>query len=122
MRIAIPIRAQKFCEHFGRCEGFYLCEVDKSHRKVSQGRCLTRPKQRCESLPAWLKSLGVDAVVAGGMGEVARRNLESLGIAVWTGQEGGDPEQVAWQVVTKAVRAHENPCAKLEHRHHHCRE
>lgn len=119
MRIAVPTKADAFCEHFGRSDGFFICEADQV--QAQQPRIIPRPKSKCESVPQWLRKLGVTTILAGGMGEVARHHFAELGIAVSVGHRGSDPAAVVAEFLTEAGKARPNPCADFEHHHHHCR-
>lgn len=120
MRLALPVSGGAFSEHFGRCDGFFLCEVEPGSAEPRQPRVLPRPKTRCESVPRWLASLGVNCVLVGGIGAVAVKNLQNLGIRVGTGYRGQDPLAVVKDYLANPQAEHENPCATFEHRHHHC--
>jgi len=120
MRIAIPVSGEQFCEHFGRGDGFFVCEVDESTRAMERPRVLTRPRSKCESLPQWLQELRVNVVLVGGIGAVGQRHLEERGIRVYAGHSGQDPLRIVHAFLAGNAGG-ENPCATFEHRHHHCR-
>ena len=121
IRLAIPMQGESFCEHFGRGDGFFLCDLmgDALHRE--RPRIVPRPKPRCESVPRWLRDMGVTTVLAGGIGAVARQHLQELGVRVSAGHRGADPEQIIDQYLAHPSEHKENSCATLEHRHRHCR-
>jgi predicted Fe-Mo cluster-binding NifX family protein len=121
MRIAIPTTGEAFCEHFGRADGFFLCDVDASTRSVDRPRQVVRPKARCENVPGWLKSMGVTAVIAGGVGAIARTNLASLGILVVPGQTGAEPAAIAQSYLHGQATKRDNPCEAERHESLHCR-
>ena len=120
LRLAVPVRGQQFCEHFGRSDGFFLCEAKEDRSGVEQPRIVHRPKARCESLPDWLTELAVDVVLVGGIGSVGRRLLEEKGILVQTGHRGLDPAEIA-RAFLRGHQGDTNPCSEFEHRHLHCR-
>lgn len=121
MRIAIPTTGGVFCEHFGRSDGFFLCDVDASTRSVDRPRQVVRPKARCENVPRWLKNMGVTAVIGGGIGAVATRNLTDLGILVVPGQTGTDPPTIANRYLQGQATERVNLCAAGAHRSLHCK-
>ena len=120
LRFAIPVIADSFCEHFGRCDGFFLCDLDEPQAAPARPRVVPRPKKRCESVPQWLAALGVTHVLAGGLGVVARNRLEELNIRVSPGHSGSEPMQIVLGYLRRPRDQRDNPCATFEHRHHHC--
>jgi len=119
VRIAIPVSGEVFCEHFGRCDGFYLCDVVDG--AIDRPRIVRRPKSKCESVPHWLREMGVTAVLVGGIGVVGTRRMAELGIEVATGHAGSDPQAIAQAFLREGPGTQENPCARFEHRHRHCK-
>lgn len=83
MRIAIASEGANVSGHFGKCEYFTIVEIEDSGVK-SKDIVNTKGHQH-GLLPAFLVSHNVDVVIAGGMGEGARRNLTSNGIEIITG-------------------------------------
>ncbi len=121
MRIAIPTTAGIFCEHFGRADGFFLCDVDATSRSVDRPRQVVRPKTVCESIPQWLKNMGVTMVIAGGIGAVAQKHLSDLGIVVVPGQNGTDPATIAGTYLQGRATRRINPCDTARHKQFHCK-
>ncbi len=123
LRIAVPVdEAGAFCEHFGRCDGLLLCDVDPRSSTIDRPRIIRRPSAgKCEALPDWIKALGVNRILAGGIGAAAQHNLEHLGIDVVSGLSGTDPRQVVADHLAGTSTVKENPCATSDHKHHHCR-
>jgi len=121
MLIAVPTIQGSFTPHFGRCDGFFICLISPE-RAITQPRLLPRPRPgKCESLPEWLKRVGVTTLIAGGIGEIARQRLTLAGIAIHVGYAGDDPSSIVAQFLTGNDRPNANACSTLEHRHHHCR-
>jgi len=123
MRIAVPIRESIFCEHFGRCTGFVLCDVSGQDREPGQVREIVRKHGtgKCESLPEWLAQMGITHILAGGIGEVGRHHFEQIGITISVGHSGRDPRDVLRKFLANPPSPVKNPCAEFEHRHRHCR-
>lgn len=121
MRIAVPTSGESFCQHFGRADGFFLCDVDPSTRSVDRPRQVVRPKVQCENVPQWLKSMGVTAVIGGGIDAIATKKLTDLGILVVSGQIGTDPAAIADRYLQGRATERENPCAAERHESLHCR-
>ncbi|MGE5610451.1 MAG: NifB/NifX family molybdenum-iron cluster-binding protein [Bacillota bacterium] len=123
MRIAVPVLGDVFCEHFGRSDGFFLCDVEEPMCQIERTRTIRRPRgnSKCESMPDWLAQMRITTLLVGGMGEVGRRHLDQLGIAVSVGHSGDDPLEVVKDFLAGSTEQRENPCAGFEHRHRHCR-
>lgn len=122
MRIAIPLENDFPCAHFGRSNAFWLCDVEASTRSVTRERRVERVKGRCESVPVWLKQMGVTAVLCDGIGAVAQKNLSDLRITVIAGQRGCVPGEIAGNYLRGLASPRSNRCAEMEHRHLHCRQ
>lgn len=121
MRIAIPLTDTQFCEHFGRADGFFLCDVDPATRSVIRPRQVVRPRQQCENVPQWLRDMRVTLVIAGGVGPVAQGHLSGLGITVVAGQEGTDPQVIAQRYLSGRATGRTNRCRTDEHALRHCK-
>ena len=123
-RVAVPMLDGGFCEHFGRADAVALYEVDLAARRADQPRTLNRPDAgECESLPHWLRQLGVKLVLAGGIGPLAQQNLAAMGIDVRTGLAGATPGDVLDAFLAGDESSRANPCGdELERRHRHCRQ
>ncbi len=123
MRIAVPVLDDVFCEHFGRSNGFFLCDVEEPTPRIGRTRTIRRPtgKGKCESLPDWLKQMGITHILTGGIGEVGRHRFEQIGITISVGHSGRDPLEVLMEFLANPPAPVKNPCADFEHRHRHCR-
>ena len=121
MRIAVPVLDEVFCEHFGRSNAFFLCDVEDPTRQIGRTRTIRRPKGKCESLPDWLGQMGITTLLVGGMGEVGRHHFDQLGIVVSVGHKGTDPLEVVSGFLAGSAEQAKNSCAGFEHRHRHCR-
>jgi ATP-binding protein involved in chromosome partitioning len=83
MRIAIPTENGQLCPHFGHCEKFAILEVDPSSRSVLSTEFQVPPAHEPGVLPRWLHEIGVNVVLAGGMGAravnlLAQNNIEAI--------------------------------------------
>ncbi|NMC27341.1 MAG: dinitrogenase iron-molybdenum cofactor [Syntrophomonadaceae bacterium] len=83
MLIAIPKEGPVVCSHFGHCAEFTLYESDTKTMKN-----IPSPGHVPGALPVFLKQLGVDLVIAGGMGGNAQNLFASYGIQVIVGAAG----------------------------------
>jgi predicted Fe-Mo cluster-binding NifX family protein len=94
MKIAIPLTDNRLSEHFGHCAEFAIFELaDEGHSVVSK-TLLTPPPHEPGVFPAWLKGLGVNLIVAGGMGRRALDLFDENGIRVFAGKPGTSADEV----------------------------
>jgi predicted Fe-Mo cluster-binding NifX family protein len=85
MKIAIPIENGKMCVHFGHAEQFAVLTVNKEKALVEKNELLTPPPHEPGVLPQWLHQMGVQTVIAGGMGGRAQQLLTQHGIEIKNG-------------------------------------
>lgn len=121
MRIAVPVRDNLFCAHFGRCTGFLLCDVEQPGRPGRMRQVVRPGAGRCESLPDWLASMAVTHVLVGGIGQVGRARLEQLGLTVHTGHRGRSARDVVEAFLAGKPAGSDNPCVRYRHVPRHCR-
>jgi predicted Fe-Mo cluster-binding NifX family protein len=121
-RLAIPVDGDKFCDHFGRAREFLIDDpalefpVEERIRRV-----VRRIKPgKCESVPHWLKDMGVTRVLAGGIGSVAIFRLRELGIAVSSGLSGTDPLAILRQWLENPNKTDASPCSPDARKIRHC--
>jgi len=86
MRIAVASEGPLVSEHFGHCSQFAI--FDTSGSDVTAQRWVDNPGHKPGFLPVFLKEQGVDVVIAGGMGRMARELFEAQGIQAVTGVTG----------------------------------
>lgn len=121
-RIAIPVIGESFCDHFGRATEFLIDDPDQ-HLPVEERvrRVVRRVKPgKCESVPHWLKDMGVTRVLAGGIGSVAIYRLGELGIAVTSGLQGADPLAILRLWLENPKTDDATPCSPDVRRIRHC--
>ncbi len=109
MRIAIPVANGMLSLHFGHCEAFVILDIDKSGTITSK-RSEVPPPHEPGVLPSWLKSLDVDHIIAGGMGNRAQALFNEYGITVAAGASGTNPEQIAQDYVKGQLECGDNLC------------
>jgi len=86
MKLAVASEGTQVSGHFGHCEAFTIYEGDGTGQLAKS--VVPNPGHRPGFLPVFLKDLGCDVVVAGGMGEAAVQIFEEHGIAVVLGASG----------------------------------
>ncbi len=98
LKIAVPIANELLCMHFGHCEEFAILEVDEAAKSILKCEKLTPPPHEPGVIPRWIAGLGVQMVIAGGMGPMAQQLLGAQGIQVLSGASPAAPEELvkAW--------------------------
>ena len=86
MKIAISTDANSVSPHFGRCPQFTIFEL--SDGAVTKKETIDNPGHHPGYLPEFLGKMGVECIVAGGMGARARDLFENAGIKYILGVEG----------------------------------
>mgnify|MGYP001010104702 CR=1 FL=1 len=86
MKIAVASQGKYVSTHFGHCEGFTFYELDED--KVVKKYFKENPGHRPGFLPDFLKDLGVNLVICGGMGQTAQQLFAQNSIEVIVGAEG----------------------------------
>lgn len=105
---AIPLAEGKLCSHFGHCEQFALIETEVG--KIKDTQMHTPPAHEPGVLPRWLHDLGVQVIIAGGMGSRAQQLFEENGIKVITGAPMDSPESLVNQYHADMLVTEENVC------------
>ncbi len=86
MKIAVATTAGKVSRHFGHSECFEVFRISGSVLDMRES-VLCPPHDSCD-LPGFLKGLGVDALIVGGIGEKAINLLSEMGIEVYSNAYG----------------------------------
>ena len=86
--IAIPMRDGRFCEHFGGAESFALYSIEDGRKSVDERRMMSPPEHGRGVFPMWLRQVGAEVILAGGMGPMAIDMFQQFGIEVATGAIG----------------------------------
>ena len=85
MRIAIPLFDGKLSHHFGHCEKFAVIDTDDGSSSILNREDLTPPPHEPGVLPKWLGGMGVNVIIAGGMGHRAQQLFAQNEIEVVVG-------------------------------------
>ena len=80
MCIAVSIDRKGLVTRFGKFRGFWIFIVDRGTKTIDNMRLATAPYQYRTRAPEWLRSLGVDLVIARGFEQQDRDLLPRLGI------------------------------------------
>ena len=93
MKVAIAVEGGQVAPHFGRCQSYLVAEVEEGRIGVRQQ--VESPAHEPGVLPAMLHDLGVECVIAGGMGPRAQQMFEGYGISTIVGVEGAAQEALS---------------------------
>jgi predicted Fe-Mo cluster-binding NifX family protein len=108
MKIAIPIAEGKLTAHFGHAAEFAIVHVE--NQEIKEKELLTPPPHEPGVLPKWLHELGVNVIIAGGMGQRALSLFGDNGIKVLTGVANHAPEELVQQYLTNTLVTGDNVC------------
>jgi predicted Fe-Mo cluster-binding NifX family protein len=86
MKIAIPVENGRLNAHFGGSREFAIVEVDANAKTILRSETLPAPKHEPGAFPRWLQSLGVEVIIAGGIGQRALTLFAEQDINVVAGQ------------------------------------
>ncbi len=118
MKIAIPVENGMLCSHFGHAPQFAIVEIEGSDIKASSIE--TPPPHEPGVLPRWLKEMGVDHVICGGIGARAVELLNQAGIEVSAGVGSDDPAKVVEAFIRGELQGASGPtCSGHGHKHGH---
>jgi predicted Fe-Mo cluster-binding NifX family protein len=94
MKIAVSTAAGKLCMHFGHCEKFVIATVDEHTKTITAKEEAVPPPHEPGVLPKWLHDMGVNTIIAGGMGSRAQQFFQEFGIQVIIGAPADHPQTV----------------------------
>ena len=108
MKIAIPIAEGKLAMHFGHCETFAVINVENF--EIVSKEELVPPPHEPGVLPKWLHEQGVNAIIAGGMGNRAQQLFAANEIEVLVGASAIEPELLVQAYIDGSLVTGENVC------------
>jgi len=110
MRIAIPMAGGSLCSHFGHCEQFAVFDVNPGERSILSRKDISPPHHEPGVLPRWLHEMGVNVVIAGGMGSRAQGLFTQNDITVTVGAPNKDPERIIQAYLGGSLETGANIC------------
>ncbi|KLU64132.1 dinitrogenase iron-molybdenum cofactor [Desulfosporosinus acididurans] len=113
MKIAVASKNGMVTEHFGYCESFNIFETENN--QIVKSESVPNPGHRPGFLPNFLNDMGVNVVIAGGMGGSAVSIFNDKGIEVITGAQG-IAEAAAKNYLQGVLKSTGAVCH--EHQHH----
>jgi len=108
MKVAVPLAEGVLCNHFGHCERLALIEVKEG--RVGEPELHTPPPHEPGVLPRWLGELGVNLIIAGGMGQKAISVFAEGGIQVIIGAPNLAPEVLVQNYLAGSLVSGANVC------------
>ena len=117
MKIAIPSKNNKLCGHFGHCEYFSLIEINPATKEIINiEKKVPEDGISCQSA-SWIASIGVNIVLAGGIGERPMAIFAQNGVEIIAGCPELEIETIVNQYLHNNLKTVENICTG---KHHHC--
>ena len=114
MKIAAVCDGNEVSRHFGHCESFAIYE--NPGNSVAAPEVVPNPGHRPGFLPVFLKDMGCDVVIAGGMGQAAVDIFNQHGVEVVLGASGSADEAVRAYLRGELASTGE-VCGEHEHAH-----
>ena len=108
LKVAIPLTEGRLCNHFGHCEKFAVIQVREG--LMGEKELYTPPPHDPGVLPRWLGDLGVNLIIAGGMGQQALSLFAERGIQVITGSPSQEPETLVQGYLAGTLVSGPNVC------------
>jgi predicted Fe-Mo cluster-binding NifX family protein len=109
MKFAIPLVDGVLCNHFGHCQQFAVLSVGETN-EIEKKELLSPPPHEPGVLPQWLHGMGVDVIIAGGMGRRALDLFAQNGIDVVVGAPNLRPEDLVQQYLDESLPTGLNVC------------
>jgi predicted Fe-Mo cluster-binding NifX family protein len=113
MKIAVASEGEMVTEHFGHCKSFSI--FDAENNKIVKSETIANPGHKPGFLPNFLNHMGVNVIIAGGMGSGAIEIFDEKGIEVVTGARG-NAKVAAEQYISGKLKSTGSVCH--EHQHH----
>ncbi|MBE6874013.1 MAG: dinitrogenase iron-molybdenum cofactor biosynthesis protein [Ruminococcus albus] len=115
MKIAVTYENGQIFQHFGRTEQFKFYEVEGG--KVISEQVLGTNGAGHGALAGFLKVMGADVLICGGIGGGAQMALKEAGIALFGGNSGSADDAVAAYLANALVQNESPTCGHHSHDH-----
>ena len=116
MKIAVATEGAAISEHFGHCEAFCIYETEEG--KITGQSTLPNPGHGTVPLPRLLKGMGVETIIAGGMGPGASQGCQAQGIETILGAKG-EPQAAVEAYLRGELKSNGALCQHHAHEHGH---
>jgi len=107
-RIAIPTTGDMLSAHFGHCEKFAIYDVKDN--QIVKEEFVTPPPHEPGSHPAFLRELGCQAIIAGGMGQRAQNLFTQNNIEVIIGLRSDNLKGLVEEYIAGNLESGDNLC------------
>lgn len=108
MKFAVPTLNNELTAHFGHCEKFAIIETDNS--TIKKEEFVTPPVHQPGVYPRFLAGIGVDVIIAGGMGQKAQNLFAENNIQVCIGVAEGSPAELVQKYLDNKLTTGQNLC------------
>ena len=112
MKIAVASTDTLISEHFGHCDNFNIYET--ADGVIQSKTVIPNPGHKPGFLPNYLGDLGVEVIIAGGMGGGAVEIFNSRNIEVVVGAQGS-PREAVENYLKGNLKSTGSVCHKHEH-------
>jgi len=112
MKVALACDGQQVAPHFGRCEGYEIAEIVDG--EVIERENVPNPGHERGQLPKMLNEMGVECIVAGGIGPRAQQFFDEFGIQTITGVSGSLNEVIEALAWGRLTPGDDNACHHTE--------
>ena len=116
LKIALPTENGVLFGHFGGAPTFDFFTLDEDSQVLSH-EILNPPAHEHGAFPKWLQSLGVNLVIASGIGGGALGHFEDMKIQVMAGAEIKKSTDLIKDYCQHALKLQPTTC---NHEHHSC--
>ncbi|MFC2117037.1 NifB/NifX family molybdenum-iron cluster-binding protein [Bacteroidota bacterium] len=107
-KFAVPTLHGKLCAHFGHCEKFAIVNV--ANDKIIKEEFVFPPMHQPGVYPKFLADMGVNVIIAGGIGQRAIQLFSENNIEVFMGIDEESPSMLVNQYVKKQLMSGNNLC------------
>ncbi|MBN2828850.1 MAG: ATPase [Candidatus Cloacimonetes bacterium] len=116
-KIAIPTTGGALSAHFGHCEKFAIYVVEDD--RIVSHEMITPPPHEPGSHPRFLRELGCNVIIGGGMGQRAQDLFAQNNIQVFIGVPNVSLEQLVETYIAGEMKSGDNLCNHDEDDHNH---
>jgi predicted Fe-Mo cluster-binding NifX family protein len=113
IKIAVACEGKKVTEHFGHCENFTIFDTDNG--QIIGEKLVANPGHRPGFLPNFLNDLGVNVIIAGGMGGGAVEIFNGHNIEVIVGHLG-DSSEIVKKYLLGELKSTGSVCHEHQHK------
>jgi ATP-binding protein involved in chromosome partitioning len=106
--IAVPTTNAVLSAHFGHCETFRIFTTENN--EVTKDEVVAPPPHEPGLLPKFLRELGVNSIIAGGMGSRAQDLFAQNNIEVLVGVGSDDPAVLVQKYLKDELKSGTNLC------------